>query len=182
MFSIAAHGHVNPSLEVIRELVARGHRVTYAIPPAFAGKVAETGAEPQTLELHAARPDDDPDAWGTSCSTTWSRSWTTPSRRCRSSPRRTRATRRTWCCYDITSYPARVLAHRWGVPATPALAEPRGLGGLRGGGRRADVGGAAEGPSAGRAYYARFRAWLEENGIDLDPDALRRAAPTARSC
>ena len=46
MFSIAAHGHVNPSLEVIRELVARGHRVTYAIPPAFAEKVAETGAEP----------------------------------------------------------------------------------------------------------------------------------------
>jgi UDP:flavonoid glycosyltransferase YjiC (YdhE family) len=46
MFSIAAHGHVNPSLEVIRELVARGHRVTYAIPPAFAEKVAATGAEP----------------------------------------------------------------------------------------------------------------------------------------
>ena len=36
MFSIAAHGHVNPSLDVIRELVARGHRVTYAIPPVFA--------------------------------------------------------------------------------------------------------------------------------------------------
>src|SRR4051812_13316936 len=45
MFSIAAHGHVNPSLEVIRELVARGHRVTYAVPPLFAEKVAETGAE-----------------------------------------------------------------------------------------------------------------------------------------
>jgi macrolide glycosyltransferase len=41
MFSIAAHGHVNPSLEVIRELVARGHRVTYAVPPLFAEKVAE---------------------------------------------------------------------------------------------------------------------------------------------
>ncbi|MDX6364284.1 MAG: hypothetical protein QOC85_3294, partial [Streptomyces sp.] len=36
MFSIAAHGHVNPSLDVVRELVARGHRVTYAIPPSFA--------------------------------------------------------------------------------------------------------------------------------------------------
>ena len=34
MFSLAAHGHVNPSLEVIRELVARGHRVTYAASPA----------------------------------------------------------------------------------------------------------------------------------------------------
>lgn len=46
MFSIAAHGHVNPSLEVIRELVGRGHRVSYAIPPSFAEKVAATGAEP----------------------------------------------------------------------------------------------------------------------------------------
>ena len=46
MFSIAAHGHVNPSLEVIRELVARGHRVSYAIPASFAEKVAATGAEP----------------------------------------------------------------------------------------------------------------------------------------
>lgn len=45
MFSIAAHGHVNPSLEVIRELVARGHRVTYAVPPVLADKVAATGAE-----------------------------------------------------------------------------------------------------------------------------------------
>lgn len=45
MFSIAAHGHVNPSLEEIRELAARSHWVTYAIPPVFADKVAETGAE-----------------------------------------------------------------------------------------------------------------------------------------
>ncbi len=45
MFSIAAHGHVNLSLEVIRELGACGHRVTYAIPPVFADKVTGTGAE-----------------------------------------------------------------------------------------------------------------------------------------
>ena len=61
MFSIAAHGHVNPSIEVIRELVARGHRVTYAIPPAFADKVAETGAEPK-LWNSTLPTDDDPDA------------------------------------------------------------------------------------------------------------------------
>ncbi len=48
MFSIAAHGHVNPSLEVIRELVARGHRVSYAVPASFAAKVAETGATPSS--------------------------------------------------------------------------------------------------------------------------------------
>ncbi|MFF4356604.1 macrolide family glycosyltransferase [Streptomyces sp. NPDC001604] len=39
-------GHVLPSLEIIRELVARGHRVTYANAGPFAELVASTGAEP----------------------------------------------------------------------------------------------------------------------------------------
>ncbi|GAA2735577.1 macrolide family glycosyltransferase [Actinocorallia aurantiaca] len=45
MVGIPAVSHVLPSLEVIRELVARGHRVTYANDPAAAGLVASTGAE-----------------------------------------------------------------------------------------------------------------------------------------
>jgi MGT family glycosyltransferase len=45
MVSIPAPGHVNPSLEVIRELVARGHRVTYANDPAWAETVRAVGAE-----------------------------------------------------------------------------------------------------------------------------------------
>ena len=57
MFGIAAHGHVNPSLEVIRESVARGHRVTYAIPASFAERVAETGAEPRTYDTVLFRDD-----------------------------------------------------------------------------------------------------------------------------
>ncbi|MFE0019995.1 macrolide family glycosyltransferase [Amycolatopsis sp. NPDC059021] len=38
-------GHVNPTLAVASELVARGHRVTYAAPAFFADRIAETGAE-----------------------------------------------------------------------------------------------------------------------------------------
>ena len=38
-------GHVLPSLEIIRELVARGHRVTYANAGPLAEPVASTGAE-----------------------------------------------------------------------------------------------------------------------------------------
>ncbi len=64
MFSIAAHGHVNPSLDVIRELVDRGHRVSYAIPASFADKVAATGAEP-VIWTSTLPTDEDPDAWGT---------------------------------------------------------------------------------------------------------------------
>lgn len=45
MVGIPAVSHVLPSLEVIRELVARGHRVTYANDPAVARLIAPTGAE-----------------------------------------------------------------------------------------------------------------------------------------
>lgn len=45
--------HILPSLEIIRELVARGHRVTYAADPAVVGLITPTGAElvpvPSTL-------------------------------------------------------------------------------------------------------------------------------------
>ncbi|MEU0965449.1 macrolide family glycosyltransferase [Streptomyces sp. NPDC005917] len=45
MVGIPAVSHVLPSLEIIRELVARGHRVTYANDPAVADLIAPTGAE-----------------------------------------------------------------------------------------------------------------------------------------
>jgi len=45
MVGVPAISHVLPSLEVIRELVARGHRVTYANDPAAADLIAPTGAE-----------------------------------------------------------------------------------------------------------------------------------------
>lgn len=41
----AAHGHVNPTLPVVAELVRRGHRVTYVVAEQFARLVAATGAE-----------------------------------------------------------------------------------------------------------------------------------------
>ncbi|MGY3057162.1 MGT family glycosyltransferase [Streptomyces sp. TE3672] len=45
MIGIPAVSHVLPSLEIIRELVARGHRVSYANDPAVAGLIKATGAE-----------------------------------------------------------------------------------------------------------------------------------------
>ncbi|MEV6791701.1 macrolide family glycosyltransferase [Streptomyces sp. NPDC051320] len=45
MVGIPIVSHVLPSLEVIRELVARGHRVTYANDPAVAGLITGAGAE-----------------------------------------------------------------------------------------------------------------------------------------
>jgi MGT family glycosyltransferase len=169
MFSIAAHGHVNPSLEVIRELVARGHRVTYAIPPAFAEKVAETGAEPRLWNSTLPGPGADPEAWGT---TLLDNVEPFLADAIQALPQLIEAydgDEPDLVLHDITSYPARVLAHRWGVPAVslspnlvawegyeqeiaePMWEEPRKT-------------------ERGQAYYARFHAWLEENGITEHPD------------
>ncbi|MDX3311407.1 macrolide-inactivating glycosyltransferase [Streptomyces sp. NPDC054884] len=171
MFSIAAHGHVNPSLDVIRELVARGHRVTYAIPPVFAEKVAGVGAEVKPWHSTLPSPDDDPAAWGT---TLLDHVELFLADAVQALPQLAEAydgDEPDLVLHDITAYPARVLAHRWGVPAVslspnlvawegyeeevaePMWAEPRET-------------------ERGKAYYARFQAWLGENGITRHPDAF----------
>ncbi|MBL1084288.1 macrolide-inactivating glycosyltransferase [Streptomyces actinomycinicus] len=169
MFSIAAHGHVNPSLEVIRELVARGHRVTYAVPPDFADKVAATGARPVPYTSTLPGPDAGPDAWG---DTPLDNVEPFLEDAIQALPQLVAAygdDTPDLVLHDIASYPARVLAHRWGVPAIslspnlvawegyeeevaePMWEEPRRT-------------------ARGRAYYARFEAWLAENGITRHPD------------
>ena len=55
-FSAPAHGHVNPMLGIITELVARGHRVSYATTRDFADRVAEAGASP--VIYHSTLPSD----------------------------------------------------------------------------------------------------------------------------
>lgn len=44
-FNYPAHGHLNPTLPVVAELVARGHRVTYVVASHLADLVAATGAD-----------------------------------------------------------------------------------------------------------------------------------------
>ncbi len=43
-FSIPAHGHINPTLPLMRELIARGHRLSAWNAEAFRGKIEATGA------------------------------------------------------------------------------------------------------------------------------------------
>lgn len=49
-YNIPYHGHVNVTLPLVRELVQRGDEVTYFSSPAFADKVAATGAIPRSYE------------------------------------------------------------------------------------------------------------------------------------
>lgn len=164
MFSIAAHGHVNPSLEVIRELVARGHRVTYAIPHLFAEKVAETGAEPVLFETTLPGPDDDPEAWGTELIDNIEPFLTEAIETLPQLAAAYGGDEPDLVLHDITSYPARVLARRWGVPEislSPNLVAWEGYEEEVAEPMYAEL----KETERGKAYYARFHAWLEENGI-----------------
>ncbi|MFG2924770.1 macrolide-inactivating glycosyltransferase [Streptomyces sp. NPDC048305] len=167
MFSIAAHGHVNPSLEVIRELVARGYRVSYAIPSSFAEKVAATGAAPviYTSTLPTA-----PEDWGSEPI-----DWVEPflDDAVQALPQLLAAfegDEPDLVLHDITAYPARVLAHRWDVPAVqlwPNLVPWEGYDEEIGQPGNAEL----RKTGRGRAYFARFASWLAENGLgDLSSD------------
>lgn len=46
VFNVPMHGHVNPTLGVVEELVRRGHRVSYAVTEDFMHQVKAAGAEP----------------------------------------------------------------------------------------------------------------------------------------
>ncbi|MET7416068.1 macrolide-inactivating glycosyltransferase [Streptomyces rubiginosohelvolus] len=167
MFSIAAHGHVNPSLDVIRELVDRGHRVSYAIPASFAEKVAATGAEP-VIWTSTLPTDDDPDAWGTELIDNIEPFLADAIQALPQLAKAFASDEPDLVLHDITSYPARVLAHRWGVPAVslwPNLVPWEGYEQEVGEPMTAEL----KQTERGQAYYARFEGWLAENGLGHVP-------------
>lgn len=168
MFSIAAHGHVNPNLDVIRELVARGHRVTYAIPGSFAEIVAASGAEP--VIYRSTLPDaGDPEAWGTEQIDYMELFFNDALQALPQLAEAYEGDAPDLVLYDSTSYPARVLAHRWGVPIvqlSPHMVAWQG----------SEDGAIAQHfeevkrSERGRAYYERFAEWLTGNGITIEHD------------
>ncbi|MBK3532234.1 macrolide-inactivating glycosyltransferase [Streptomyces sp. MBT67] len=167
MFSIAAHGHVNPSLDVIRELVDRGHRVSYAIPASFAEKVAATGAE-SVIWTSTLPTDDDPDAWGTELIDNIEPFLADAIQALPQLAKVFAGDEPDLVLHDITSYPARVLAHRWGVPAVslwPNLVPWEGYEQEVGEPMTAEL----KQTERGKAYYARFEGWLAENGLGHVP-------------
>ncbi|MCO1655363.1 macrolide family glycosyltransferase [Pseudonocardia humida] len=162
MVGVGAHGHTNPHLPVIAELVERGHRVDYAIPAPFADAAAATGATP--LVITSTLPDEtrdeqwpvDPlagtalfldDAIGVL-------------------PQLESALaddRPDLVLYDIGGFAGRALAQRWGLPLvqlSPSIVAWRGY--------EDDM---AEALSflrdpAGVAFVQRFEGWLRGLGIE----------------
>ncbi|MEU0374106.1 macrolide-inactivating glycosyltransferase [Streptomyces sp. NPDC006283] len=168
MFSIAAPGHVNPSIEVIRELVARGHRVSYAIPASYADRVAQTGAEP-VVYTSTLPTEDEPEAWGTELIDNIEPFLNDAIQVLPQLIEAFEGDEPDLVIHDITSYPAIVLAHRWGVPAvslSPNLVAWEGYEEEVAEPMTAEL----RASERGRAYYARFADWLAQNGITTHPD------------
>jgi MGT family glycosyltransferase len=176
MVAPPAHGHVNPSLPVVAELVARGHRVSYAVPAPFADTVAGTGAAPV---VHATvLPDETAGEQWPSDPVAGMRIFldegiaATPLLRAAFD-----GDRPDLFLADIGAYSARVLAHQWGRPlvqlsptyvAWEGYASDPDIAAMVAG-WRADP--------AGAAYHARFAEWLAAEGVPLDVDAFTGRPP-----
>jgi len=170
MVSIPAPGHVNPSLEVIRELVARGHRVTYANDPAWADVVRGVGAElmpyDSTLPFHRDEQwtGDDIDALTLFLDDAIAM---LPQLRAAYD-----ADRPDLFLYDIAGGAARILAADWGVPVvqlSPTYVAWDGY--------EADMAETVAGWKAdprGTDYYRKLLAWLSENGMPTHESWLGR--------
>lgn len=156
MIGIPAISHTLPSLEIIRELVARGHRVTYANDESMAEVIAPTGAElvPYRSTLPVGDhdwPDDPIAAMGVFLDDA-----------IQMLPQ-LRAVYDTdpadLYLYDIGSYAARVLAEAQGRPIvqlSPAHVAWATF--------EEEVGGALRALPGADAYFARFSRWLAECG------------------
>jgi MGT family glycosyltransferase len=123
--ALAGHGHVTPTLPLVEELVGRGHRVDYATGAEFADAV--TGAGALWVELPALDPFIPPPQVGPEVMALWFRHYfrglgaTHPVLR-----ERCRTDRPDAICYDVTNWPARLVARELQVPAVrliPNVAE-----------------------------------------------------------
>lgn len=156
MVGIPAVSHVLPSLEVIRELVARGHRVTYANDPAAAGLVASTGAElvPCSSTLPVADHD-----WPEGAIEAMEVFLDDAIQMLPQLRAVYDADPADVYLYDIGAYAARALAESQGRPAvqlSPAIVAWEGY--------REEVGAQLWGLPGADAFRAKFARWLAECG------------------
>jgi MGT family glycosyltransferase len=177
MFNIPRHGHVNPSLAIIRELVDRGHRVTYSTNEEYAPQVAAAGATPvlyQATPFSKPNPTlptsshKDPISGVTMFAPVPAAKWLDEAMSVLPQMRAAYdLDRPDLFLYDITSYAAPVLAAEWDIPiiqlsptyvAWEAYEE------------QISVFQAMKANPSGAAYYARFVSWLRRHGIDKPPE------------
>lgn len=164
MAGTTAPSHIHPSLALIRELVDRGHRVSYSVGESLAGLVAPAGAEPVT---HDSLLPGSESEWPEDPATAMRVFLDDQMAALPGLIARFDADRPDLVLYDIGGLAGPVLAARYGVPAvqlSPTLVAWEGY--------EHDL---AESiaeireSDSGRSYHAAFRSWLAGNGIDADP-------------
>jgi MGT family glycosyltransferase len=170
MVSIPAPGHVNPSLEVIRELVARGHRVTYANDPAWAETVRAVGAE--LVPYHSTLPFHRDDAWeGDDIDAL--RLFLDDAIAMLPQLRAAYDTDRPdLFLYDIAGGPARILGAQWGIPAVQLSPTYVAWEGYEDDMRETTDAWKAD--PRGADYYRTLADWLTENGMPADESWMGR--------
>ncbi|RKE18819.1 macrolide family glycosyltransferase [Streptomyces sp. TLI_171] len=165
MIGIPAVSHVRPSLEVIRELVARGHRVTYVNDPSAAELIGPTGAElvPLPSTLPVADHDWPEDAIGAMRVFLEDAIAMLPGLHAHYD-----ADPADVYLYDIGAYAARALAEQQGRPIvqlSPTMVAWAGY--------EEQVGAQLKQLPGADAYVERFAGWLAENGATTtDVDAF----------
>ncbi|GAA3222439.1 glycosyltransferase [Pseudonocardia petroleophila] len=176
MVAPPAHGHVNPSLPVVAELVARGHRVSYAVPAPFADTVAGAGATPV---VHATlMPDETAGEQWPSEPVAGMRLFldegiaSTPLLRAAFD-----GDRPDLFLADIGGYSARVLAHRWDRPLVQLSPARVAWEGYESDPEIVTMTAGMRDDPAVAAYREDFAAWLAAEGVPLDVDAFTGRPP-----
>lgn len=159
MVGTPAISHVIPSLEIIRELARRGHRVTYANDPRMEELVTGAGAE--LVPFTSTLPVDD-HSWPEDPIAAMEL-FLDDAKAIMPTVRAAYEDDRPGVfLYDIAGYPARVLAENWGVPAvqlSPTYVAWKDY--------EETVGAQVKALPGASGYLERFGAWLDEQGVPL---------------
>lgn len=159
MVSIPAHGHVNPSLDIVRTLAARGHRVTYANDPSFAEVITGTGATLKPYRSTLPGVDDEWTGDPIAQLTLFLDDAIAMFPQLRDAYADDRP---DLLLYDIAGAPARLLGEQWNIPAIQLSSTFVAWDGYEQ--EMAPAIEALRADPRGADYYRRFTAWLAANG------------------
>lgn len=169
MIGVPAHGHMNPQLPVLAELVARGHRVQVTTPSSFAPAVAATGAA--VVPVTSVLPDEDRgETWPDDPVAGMARFLDEGVHVLPQALAAFDGDRPDVLIGDIGAYAARVLAHRVDRPLvqlSPTYVAWEGY--------ETDMADVLDGLRAApgyAAYQERFAGWLAAEDVPLDVDTF----------
>jgi MGT family glycosyltransferase len=173
--SIPFHGHVNPSLEVVRTLVRRGHRVTYANDPSvgdFGTLIASTGASLKAYKSSLVGNDEVVSEDPLDHLTAFLDDAIAMLPQLRDLYQDDRP---DVFLYDIAGAPARLLGEQWGIPAIQLSPTFVAWDGYEE--EMAPVVDAMRADPRGADYYRRFTEWLTAEGSSVTDSTAFQGRP-----